>query len=224
MPHFHSMLLFAMAIAFANHPIYEVFIDELLMTDPMSLPEHLEANIKFIGPPFFLNVLTDYDMLSTGDFYKMLIKATSGVKNYIPVVSSKKLNRRYAANRAAYYRNNTVRAQRVVRRVKLMVAHEEQKQQQQQQEECCICLDAPSTVVFQPCGHTSACADCSLDLKVCMLCRTAIKGRKTIAPSAPREITVDDDDDDDHYVAPYQQPKNINPKIKKSKRGRRCKR
>lgn len=40
--------------------------------------------------------------------------------------------------------------------------------------ECVICLDKQSDAVFLPCGHVCCCLDCSANLELCPMCRTAI--------------------------------------------------
>jgi hypothetical protein len=40
--------------------------------------------------------------------------------------------------------------------------------------ECVVCLDAEATHVVVPCGHICLCADCTMDLKACPLCRTPL--------------------------------------------------
>jgi hypothetical protein len=39
---------------------------------------------------------------------------------------------------------------------------------------CIICMDAPKTLVFVPCGHYCVCSECSERLKECPLCREGI--------------------------------------------------
>lgn len=36
--------------------------------------------------------------------------------------------------------------------------------------ECCICLDAPPSVAFLPCGHVCCCAKCGI-VSICPMCR-----------------------------------------------------
>jgi hypothetical protein len=40
--------------------------------------------------------------------------------------------------------------------------------------ECVICLDAAATHATVPCGHICLCADCTMGLKACPLCRTPL--------------------------------------------------
>jgi hypothetical protein len=40
--------------------------------------------------------------------------------------------------------------------------------------ECVVCLDSEATHVVVPCGHICLCADCTMDLKACPLCRTPL--------------------------------------------------
>ena len=227
-PHFHALLLFAMAIAFQQKTIYGVFLNDLIRCDIMSTPDDFYTDVKFIGPPYFLDVLTDYGSRSTGDFNRMLNKAYSGSKNCVPVVSSKKLQQRYLANRAMYHQNIAARTERVVRRVQSLVAREEREHEElrrkqdkeQLREECCICLDSPSTVEFLPCGHVSSCAECSIHLEVCMLCRTIIVCKKPASADQVEQVQEQDDDDDEECVAPYKFHKPINAKIRQKNRRR----
>ncbi|XP_033740988.1 baculoviral IAP repeat-containing protein 2-like [Pecten maximus] len=41
---------------------------------------------------------------------------------------------------------------------------------------CKVCLQAPVSIVFLPCGHLSCCAECAPALKNCPICRSNIKG------------------------------------------------
>ncbi|XP_060069231.1 death-associated inhibitor of apoptosis 2-like [Ylistrum balloti] len=41
---------------------------------------------------------------------------------------------------------------------------------------CKVCLEAPVSIVFLPCGHLSCCGECALALKNCPICRSNIKG------------------------------------------------
>jgi len=40
--------------------------------------------------------------------------------------------------------------------------------------ECAVCLAAPSSVVFIPCGHLACCEACGVKLRNCCICRTPI--------------------------------------------------
>lgn len=40
--------------------------------------------------------------------------------------------------------------------------------------ECQICLEAPATVCFEPCGHRIACEDCCSRMKKCLSCQELI--------------------------------------------------
>lgn len=45
---------------------------------------------------------------------------------------------------------------------------------------CCVCLDAPNTHAYVPCGHKCVCGQCSLGLhttgpQLCPVCRTTYK-------------------------------------------------
>ena len=46
--------------------------------------------------------------------------------------------------------------------------------------ECCICMDARRGIVFLPCGHVCACAECAQGLSACPLCRVEIAQKITI--------------------------------------------
>lgn len=62
--------------------------------------------------------------------------------------------------------------------------------------DCSICLENPSTIIFQPCGHCVTCEDCSSRVKKCLRCHDVVvskvtKDGKTISsksrhPSAER--------------------------------------
>nr|AIZ98906.1 inhibitor of apoptosis proteins 2 [Azumapecten farreri] len=41
---------------------------------------------------------------------------------------------------------------------------------------CKVCLEAPVSIVFLPCGHLSCCGECAPALKNCPICRANIKG------------------------------------------------
>ena len=47
---------------------------------------------------------------------------------------------------------------------------------EEEQQMCCVCLAAPKTHVFAPCGHLCACAGCVEDIKakdgLCPICRS----------------------------------------------------
>lgn len=42
------------------------------------------------------------------------------------------------------------------------------------EKECSVCLDAKPNVVFLPCGHVTACQQCSQQINTCPLCREVI--------------------------------------------------
>ena len=44
-------------------------------------------------------------------------------------------------------------------------------------EECAICLEAPKSIVFSPCGHYYVCQVCSQRLTQCPICRQTILHR-----------------------------------------------
>lgn len=41
--------------------------------------------------------------------------------------------------------------------------------------ECVICMNAPSSTVFVPCGHFCCCGECCASLKDCCICRASIQ-------------------------------------------------
>ncbi|KAL2297033.1 hypothetical protein Nmel_015087, partial [Mimus melanotis] len=53
---------------------------------------------------------------------------------------------------------------------------EEQLRRLQQERMCKVCMDKDVSVVFVPCGHLVACAECALNLRLCPICRAAIQG------------------------------------------------
>ena len=42
---------------------------------------------------------------------------------------------------------------------------------------CKVCLDQPSSVVFEPCLHCCACQSCAAKIQTCAVCRAPIEGR-----------------------------------------------
>jgi hypothetical protein len=58
-------------------------------------------------------------------------------------------------------------------------------------EGCSICLDAPSEVVLQPCGHKQVCKECAAGLETCMVCRATIERKepltKSVQPFVPQK-------------------------------------
>ncbi|KAF4795764.1 baculoviral IAP repeat containing 7 [Turdus rufiventris] len=53
---------------------------------------------------------------------------------------------------------------------------EEQLRRLQEERMCKVCMDKDVSVVFVPCGHLVACAECALNLRRCPICRAAIQG------------------------------------------------
>ncbi|CAC5379793.1 BIRC7_8 [Mytilus coruscus] len=53
---------------------------------------------------------------------------------------------------------------------------EEENRNLKDQQTCKICLDEPVSIVFLPCGHMTACANCAPALRRCPICRAFIKG------------------------------------------------
>ena len=52
----------------------------------------------------------------------------------------------------------------------------EQKLERMQEERTCkICMDEEVSVVFQPCGHLSCCAECASGMELCPMCRAPIQ-------------------------------------------------
>ena len=46
------------------------------------------------------------------------------------------------------------------------------------EETCCICLSAPTNIIFTNCGHMCICGNCDKNLTKCPLCRTTITKQK----------------------------------------------
>lgn len=44
---------------------------------------------------------------------------------------------------------------------------------------CVVCLDNPQSVLFKPCGHNVVCSGCGVQLKLCPICKSRIKRKKT---------------------------------------------
>ncbi|NXQ81412.1 BIR7B protein, partial [Nyctibius grandis] len=53
---------------------------------------------------------------------------------------------------------------------------EEQLRRLQEERMCKVCMDKDVSVVFVPCGHLVACGECALNLRLCPICRTVIRG------------------------------------------------
>ncbi|NXQ35323.1 BIR7B protein, partial [Alaudala cheleensis] len=53
---------------------------------------------------------------------------------------------------------------------------EEQLRRLQEERMCKVCMDKDVSVVFVPCGHLVACEECALNLRLCPICRAAIRG------------------------------------------------
>ena len=43
-------------------------------------------------------------------------------------------------------------------------------------DECLVCSDNKRDVLFQPCGHVCACANCADRVKKCLICRREVLG------------------------------------------------
>ncbi|XP_063258285.1 baculoviral IAP repeat-containing protein 7 [Prinia subflava] len=53
---------------------------------------------------------------------------------------------------------------------------EEQLRRLREERTCKVCMDKEVSVVFVPCGHLVACEECALNLRLCPICRAAIRG------------------------------------------------
>ncbi|NXD41220.1 BIR7B protein, partial [Copsychus sechellarum] len=53
---------------------------------------------------------------------------------------------------------------------------EEELRRLQKERMCKVCMDKDVSVVFVPCGHLVACAECALNLRLCPICRAVIQG------------------------------------------------
>ncbi|KPP60101.1 baculoviral IAP repeat-containing protein 7-like [Scleropages formosus] len=53
---------------------------------------------------------------------------------------------------------------------------EQQLRQLQEERTCKVCLDRAVCIVFIPCGHLVACADCAASLQHCPICRAVVRG------------------------------------------------
>uniref|UniRef100_A0A803VHX1 RING-type E3 ubiquitin transferase n=1 Tax=Ficedula albicollis TaxID=59894 RepID=A0A803VHX1_FICAL len=53
---------------------------------------------------------------------------------------------------------------------------EEELHRLQKERMCKVCMDKDVSVVFVPCGHLVACAECALNLRLCPICRAVIQG------------------------------------------------
>ncbi|XP_056363699.1 baculoviral IAP repeat-containing protein 7 [Oenanthe melanoleuca] len=53
---------------------------------------------------------------------------------------------------------------------------EEELHRLQKERMCKVCMDRDVSVVFVPCGHLVACAECALNLRLCPICRAVIQG------------------------------------------------
>ncbi|XP_071114614.1 death-associated inhibitor of apoptosis 2-like [Haliotis cracherodii] len=71
-------------------------------------------------------------------------------------------------------------------------ATEEETRQLRESSTCKVCLEDPANIVFLPCGHLVACAECTPALERCPVCRTHIRGtvRVHLADMASREKQI----------------------------------
>uniref|UniRef100_A0A8C6ZIS9 RING-type E3 ubiquitin transferase n=1 Tax=Nothoprocta perdicaria TaxID=30464 RepID=A0A8C6ZIS9_NOTPE len=53
---------------------------------------------------------------------------------------------------------------------------EEQLRRLREEKMCKVCMDRDVSVVFVPCGHLVACAECAPNLRLCPICRAVIRG------------------------------------------------
>ncbi|NWH81075.1 BIR7B protein, partial [Piaya cayana] len=60
--------------------------------------------------------------------------------------------------------------------VKPQMDTEEQLRRLQEERTCKVCMDRDVSVVFVPCGHLVACAECASNLSSCPICRAVIRG------------------------------------------------
>nr|UEK51564.1 MIB2-like protein [Parasacculina yatsui] len=49
---------------------------------------------------------------------------------------------------------------------------------------CALCCELPATVQFQPCGHQLTCVACSVRMKRCLRCHSAIIAKQSAGPAA----------------------------------------
>ncbi|XP_006021703.1 baculoviral IAP repeat-containing protein 7 isoform X2 [Alligator sinensis] len=57
-----------------------------------------------------------------------------------------------------------------------MLSTEDQLRRLQAERMCKVCMDKDVSVVFVPCGHLVACAECAPNLRRCPICRASIRG------------------------------------------------
>ncbi|NWZ91267.1 BIR7B protein, partial [Nesospiza acunhae] len=60
--------------------------------------------------------------------------------------------------------------------IESQLSTEEQLRRLQEERMCKVCMDRDVSVVFVPCGHLVACEECALNLRLCPICRAAIRG------------------------------------------------
>ncbi|NXP11045.1 BIR7B protein, partial [Thinocorus orbignyianus] len=56
------------------------------------------------------------------------------------------------------------------------ISTEEQLRRLQEERMCKLCMEGDVSVVFVPCGHLVTCEECSLNLRLCPICRAVIQG------------------------------------------------
>ncbi|XP_048239818.1 uncharacterized protein LOC125373050 [Haliotis rufescens] len=74
-----------------------------------------------------------------------------------------------------------------------LLATKKETQQLKESSVCKVCLEDPANIVFLPCGHLVACAECTPALDRCPVCRTHIRGtvRVHLADMASREKEIE---------------------------------
>ncbi|KAG7169704.1 E3 ubiquitin-protein ligase MIB2-like [Homarus americanus] len=57
--------------------------------------------------------------------------------------------------------------------------------------DCSICLECPSNIIFQPCGHCVTCEDCSSRVKKCFQCHEVVVSKVTKVSSKSRQPSAE---------------------------------
>lgn len=221
--HFHAMFAIAMSISL-HTPLYQEYLELLVIQEKTCTQEEFHENITYYGPPFFLDVLHDYDKTFKSEFDHIVNKTLTlgAAVPYNHVISQKRLKLRYLSNRSAYHKNISSRIERIYG----VLSAEDQCLRNEKNGgddmECCICLNCPAAVLFQPCGHVSACEECASNLEVCMLCRSVIVTKSVCQKKATSEnVSIDDQLRELRLATPFRAKPLVSAKVHKSKRGKR---
>ncbi|XP_066417882.1 baculoviral IAP repeat-containing protein 7 [Molothrus aeneus] len=147
-----------------------------LLAHPSEDQSLIVQNVLQMGfDPTWVANLVENKFALTGTFYLSESELISELLQSGWGASSSAGERRGAVQRETGTSRQEIRSVRQ-KESETQLSTEEQLRRLQEERMCKVCMDRDVSVVFVPCGHLVACEACALNLRLCPICRAAIRG------------------------------------------------